>query len=252
MVWSLGQGPGAIFNFGWSLSTEEQFYVFWPFIVKFFRGRWAVITMIAVIAVRVTAQFGGLNRILPSDSMAHHIVMSIAVPICAGALLSHALSWQRGFETLYRIIGHKLSAPVALILLLISVIWVDTNGVVFCWIMLPLFIGACVIREDNGLAKILRCRPLAFIGVISYGMYLYNTLVVKAVRPLLAHAGLRHPLAVYPFTVGLTILVAWLSYRYFESPFLKLKEKFSRLHPAPSTAAPVAVVSAETHEPVHP
>ncbi len=79
-VW--GRGPGAIFNFGWSLSTEEQFYVFWPFIVKFFRRPWAVIAMIAVIVVRVTTQFGGLNRILPPDSLAHHILMSIAVPIC--------------------------------------------------------------------------------------------------------------------------------------------------------------------------
>ena len=119
-------------------------------------------------------------------------------------------------------------------------------------ICLPLPVGSCVIREDHGLAGLLRWRPLAFTGVISYGMYLYNTLVLKSLRPILSHVGIHHPLAVYPFSVGLTILVAWLSFRYFESPFLGLKQKFSRLRPAPSKAAPVAVISPELQAPVHP
>jgi peptidoglycan/LPS O-acetylase OafA/YrhL len=46
--------------------------------------------------------------------------------------------------------------------------------------------------------------------------------------------------------------VAWLSFKYFESPFLAMKNRFSRLRPPPSTASPVAITSGETHTPIHP
>ena len=32
-------------------------------------------------------------------------------------------------------------------------------------------VAACVVREDNGLARALRWRPAVFIGTLSYGMY---------------------------------------------------------------------------------
>jgi peptidoglycan/LPS O-acetylase OafA/YrhL len=178
--------------------------------------------------------------------------MSISVPICAGAILSIALHYRRSYDIIYRALGNKAAAPIAMAMLVTSVIWKESNGIVLAWICLPAFIAACVIREDHGLSGILRWRPLAFIGVISYGMYLYNTLAVKFLRPTLAHVGIHHPAIAYPFIVGLTALIAWLSFRYFESPFLGLKQKFSRLHPAPSEAAPVTVNSPELHAAVHP
>ncbi len=247
--WSMGRA-GAIFNFAWSLSTEEQFYVFWPLMMRFFRRPWPVVAMIAVIAVRGVAQFGGLDPIFPSPSLAHRIIMSIAAPICAGAVLAHALHWRIGFQKLYAIVGRKPAAPVALILLGVSIIWVASNAVVLTWIMLPVFLGACVVREDNGLARVLRWRPLAFIGVISYGMYLFNTLVVKVLHVALDRVGIHHPLVAFPFILGLTVLVAWLSYRYFESPFLKLKQRFSRLKPPP-VGAQVAFAGAESSGQAH-
>jgi peptidoglycan/LPS O-acetylase OafA/YrhL len=62
----------------------------------------------------------------------------------------------------------------------------------------------------------------------------------------------HHPLLAYPCIVALTVLVAWLSFKYFESPFLAMKNRFSRLRPPPSTASPVAITSGETHTPIHP
>ena len=104
------------------------------------------------------------------------------------------------------------------------------------WAALTALVGACVIREDNALAPILRWRPVAYIGVLSYGMYLFNTLAVRFVRIALGHVGITYPLLTFPFVVGATVAVAFLSYRYFESPFLKLKSHFSHIRRA--TAAP--------------
>ena len=234
--WWSGE-PGAIFNFAWSLSTEEQFYVFWPVVIKLFRRTWPILVMALVVTLRVADGYGLLQHWLPAASLANRIVASIAVPICMGALLAQVLHIPRGFGVLHRVLGSRVAAPAALVLLAASVMPASAAWAPLSWVMLPMFIGACVIREDNGLVKLLHWRPLAFMGVVSYGMYLFNTLAVKAVRPVLGHIGIHHPLWVLPFSLGLTVLMAWLSFRYFESPFLALKSRFARL-PAASPPAP--------------
>jgi len=250
--WGSVGATGAIFNFAWSLSTEEQFYVIWPFVLKFLGHFWPVIVMAMVIALRIGADFGLTENLLPEGSLAYRIILSVAVPICAGALLAHALHWPRSYATLYRIMGNKMAAPLALVIFLASIASLSPGWQLLTWVALPMLIGACVIREDNGLAFLLRLKFMAFIGTVSYGMYMYNTLVIKAARPALGRAGVHHPLLAYPCIVALTVLVAWLSFKYFESPFLAMKNRFSRLRPPPSTASPVAITSAETHTPIHP
>jgi peptidoglycan/LPS O-acetylase OafA/YrhL len=250
--WGTIKTPGVIFNFAWSLSTEEQFYVVWPFVLKFMNRFWPVAVMAVLIAVRVVVGFGFGGKFLPENAFAYRIILSVAVPICAGAILAHVLHWQPGYNVMYYILGSKLAAPLALVVSLASIASLAPAWQLLMWVSLPLLVGACVIREDNGLAKLLRLRPVAFIGVVSYGMYLYNTLVVKAFRPALARIGVHHPLMAYPVILAITVFVAWLSFRYFESPFLALKTRFSRLRPAPATLAEVQISSPEIQSSVHP
>jgi peptidoglycan/LPS O-acetylase OafA/YrhL len=61
--------------------------------------------------------------------------------------------------------------------------------------------------------------------VISYGMYLLNSLSLHLVQRALTCVGLLHPLLAFPLGLGLTVGIAYLSYRYFETPFLELKKK---------------------------
>lgn len=227
---SLTTGP--IFNFAWSLATEEQFYTFWPATLRFLRGWGSFLVMAGLIAAHMGTRYGLLAGVLPPGSLLERMIWSIAMPICLGSLLAKALHTSSGFRALYPILGRKWSAPAMLALLLVSLfppepIWP------LAWTAVALLVAACVIREDNGLAPILCFRPLAFIGVVSYGMYLFNTLVVRTVYIVLGHLGIGHPLLALPFTVGLTVLAAFLSYHYFELPFLALKSRFSRQPRAP-------------------
>ena len=73
---------------------------------------------------------------------------------------------------------------------------------------------------------------MAYVGVVSYGMYMFNTLVIDCLEPIFHRLGPHHPLLQFPIAAALTILVAGLSYRFLETPFLRLKERFSRLQPA--------------------
>lgn len=235
---------GAIFNFGWSLSVEEQFYILWAPILRFLRGPWPAAVMVLLIAARVSALYGSLWRIVPPASLLGRMAANISIAICLGVLLALALDSERFFKWSWSILGHKWSAPCGLALLLLSLVprsspLVDLSQAA----TLPLLVGACVVREDNGLAPFLRLRPVAHIGKVSYGMYMLNTLVLDGLHPLLRRMGITNPVIVFvPFLI-VTVVVATLSYRYFESPFLKLKNRFNRLGP-PAKGADTAPAAA--------
>jgi peptidoglycan/LPS O-acetylase OafA/YrhL len=219
--------PTGPFNLASTLATEEQFYVFWPLVLRFLRGTWAVIFMIALVLLRLAAGYGWTSRILPYGSLAARIVLSVAIAICMGVLLAYVLDSEFSFRLLFRVFGRRWSAPVALVLLAICLIPRYPNLLISS-LAIATLVASCVVREDNGLAPFLKWRPVALVGTWSYGMYLFTSLCVHAAMITLRQVGIVHPLFVFPASFGLTTMAAYLSYQYFETPFLKLKSRFSQ------------------------
>ncbi|HYL67890.1 MAG TPA: acyltransferase [Candidatus Angelobacter sp.] len=249
--WMTPSWPTGPFNLAWTLATEEQFYAFWPLVLRFFRGIRSSVVMIALLALRLAAGYGWTNRILVPGSLPARIVLSVAIPICLGVLLAQALDSERGFRWLYAVLGGKWAAPACLIALAICLI-PEHPPVFVASLATAALVGACVIREDNGLAPILKLRPIAWIGVLSYGMYLLNSLSLHVVLSVLGRMGIPHPLFIFPCTVGLAVLAAFLSYRYFETPFLELKKRFAHVRPDPAAHSTAGIAGPATNLPVHP
>jgi len=88
-------------------------------------------------------------------------------------------------------------------------------------------------------------KALVFVGRISYGIYLFHMLCQNIVQKLPVIR--ESPAAAFVLATPLTLLLASLSYRYFEAPFLKLKPRFeSRLRngePAQIAARKVDLVA---------
>jgi peptidoglycan/LPS O-acetylase OafA/YrhL len=243
--------PTGPFNLAWTLATEEQFYVFWPPVLRVFRGAWASLVIVGLIVFRLAAGYGWTSRILLPGSLPDRIVLSVAVPICLGVLLAYALNSERSFRWLFPVLGRKWSAPAALVFLAICLIPLHPYTLL-ADVATVLLIGTCVVREDNGLAPILKLRPLAFIGVVSYGMYLFNSLCINTVVRVLAPFGVVHPLVIFPVSLGLTTAVAYFSYEYFETPFLRLKSRFSHKRTSPSAPSAGGVPELTTDLPLAP
>lgn len=246
------QWPPGIFNLSSTLATEEQFYVIWPVVLRFVRGPWPPLMMAALICLRTATGYGFLGPVLPPGWLPTQIVLSVAIPICLGVLLAHALHSPKYFQIFYFILGRKWTGPVALVFLALCLIparppfWL-------AWTSTLALVGACVVREDHGLEAVLQFRPLAFIGVVSYGMYLLNSLSIHLVHAGLNRVGVQHPVIVFPAGLGVTVAVAYLSYQYFESPFLALKKKrFSPMDDSKSQPATPAVAAAPQVIPAHP
>lgn len=243
--------PTGPFNLAWTLATEEQFYAFWPLVLRFFRGIWSSVVMLALIALRLAAGYGWTDRLLPPGWLPTKIVLSVAMAICFGVLLAQALDSERGFMWVSAVLGAKWAAPAALVVLALS-LWPERVPVVAASLATTALVGACVVREDNGLAAILKLRPIAYIGVLSYGMYLLNSLSLHAASFALNQIGIVHPLIVFPCTLGLAVGAASLSYRYFETPFLELKKRFSHLRHAASKPSASGIAEPATTLSVHP
>lgn len=243
---------GGIFNLSWTLATEEQFYAFWPLVLRFFRGIRSTIVIVALIALNLATAKGWTHSFLPPGWLPTRVVLSISSAICFGVLLAQALHSETGFRWLYSILGRKWSAPAALFLLAVSLAPAGDLHFVTAVAATTALVGACVIREDNGFAAILRLRPIAQIGVLSYGMYLLNSLSIHAAGYLLGRVGIGQPVLIFLLALAIVTSAAYVSYRYFESYFLRLKTRFARVHPAPAEIANDGIPEARSGIPVHP
>jgi len=248
-TWFAGwQASAAIFNFAWSLSVEEQFYLLWAGVLRVLQGALPIMIMCLMIGLRAATDTGALGLVVPKNSLVWTMAAGIAIPICLGAILAQSLHSERWFLRIRLFIGHRWAAPIILLMLVASL---APSRNIWEWVRWPLaclLVGACVIREDNGIAWFLRWKPMAYMGVVSYGMYMLNTLVLDCLKPIFNRLGPHHPLLWFPIALAGTVLVASLSYRFLETPFLRLKERFSQLRPAKSTPDLAAALSAPARE----
>ena len=69
-------------------------------------------------------------------------------------------------------------------------------------------------------------RPMARIGVLSYGIYLYHLIAADVVTRVLAKLPFTMPMLALAGNIVLSVVIAELSYRFYERHWLALKERF--------------------------
>ncbi|MEY4928192.1 MAG: hypothetical protein RI894_2630, partial [Bacteroidota bacterium] len=98
------------------------------------------------------------------------------------------------------------------------------SSVLFCFLIL------IAINKENRLFNI-EATPFSYLGTISFGIYVYHAYVSYILRlaleksTALMHLITNFPILYYMAELGGTILVANLSYKYYESYFLGMKDK---------------------------
>jgi peptidoglycan/LPS O-acetylase OafA/YrhL len=216
---------GVTFYFAWSLATEEQFYLFWPplLVASLARGRsfWLP-ALLALALVSVQIAMSGLH----ADGLLTTALASLAPAILFGAALAVLLDNRTGFQCLAPALGQR-HVPAALAVLLLVCLQFDAPGLLVSLVMAVLVASVCL-RQDSVLDPALSSTPLAFVGMISYGMYLMHMLAANAVRKLVGH---QMGADVFVATLVLVVVMAYASHRWFETPVLRLKSRFSAPQP---------------------
>ena len=204
----------------WTLSVEEQFYILWPWLLMCLHKRgvrkWNLPVVFAVIVGSVTLSSYWVVRYPEAD---FYMLPSRAFELAIGALLSVVPAP----ATLRRIPRRlaEIASIVGLAMILASVMFYN-DRVPFpgTAALLPCAGTALVIAAGEGgrtlVGKLLSIRPIIWIGLISYSLYLWHWPVLVFARFFL-YGQLSHVTGAV--CVGLAMLVSWLSWRFVERPF---------------------------------
>jgi len=225
----------------WSLATEAQFYLIWPPVEKFVKRPAAVLSILAVILViNQLINFHVLDPVLLAwigpDFSKLEILQATFTPICLGVLLAHILNNAGAYRSLAKLVQANW-APLALMGATLLACNLPDFGAPLSWqrlliqILMMLTLGSCVIHDGGWLSRGLNYAPIRRIGVISYGMYLLHMPARQAADMILQRLGLASPIALFFLCLVLTIAVSELSFRFYEMPFLKLKNLWGHRKP---------------------
>ncbi len=226
----------------WSLSTEEQFYLVWPPLLAWL-GLRALPGLLAFLLLNQAVNFGALDGWLAAHGQAYasrDILQSTFTPILLGVLGAFALASPRLRPLLARALAPARLWWLALALLALLNWPGDLRGAprLMLHLAITLMLVGLVLQPDHRLVRWLEWRPLAGLGLVSYGVYLLHKPGLDVARRVLQRAGADTPEALFVLGLAISIGLAALSYRCFEAPLLRLKQRFRAEVPGRRAAAP--------------
>jgi peptidoglycan/LPS O-acetylase OafA/YrhL len=274
---SIGGGMGQ----AWTLSIEVAFYVMLPLYAWLQRGfgvgsrrhaiRSEVIGIVGLLWVSEAWQWYGLTHVgrispwfytLPAYLDQFALGMALALLNAWIEVARRTPRWVTVFDRL----------PTASWLLAAAAFWAVSLHAgpnrVPSWAWSPIHymarhwlygaIGVCLVLpavvgdQRRGLARrVLRVRSLAWLGVISYGIYLWHVQVLIELNNLgfASRAGsLVHPYLAWPGAALLiTVVIAAISWNLLERPALSLRRLVAGNRPPPAPLAVIEVARTPSH-----
>jgi peptidoglycan/LPS O-acetylase OafA/YrhL len=236
-------GFPALFDHTWSLAIEEQFYILWPLVVYVLDVRKLKITTVLLFV------FAILSRVvlffLTHNPFLQHLLLPTQVDtLAAGAFLAIIVregdAWRKWSS--WNVVAMLISGACILALVLYTGFdtywylddWANSKPNLILVSLMAIFFASLIfasIFSNSVLKSVLELPGLIHIGKISYGLYLfhYPIFVLFWLMPLETID--REPGTLYHFiqvilTFGLTYLLALASWKWFESPLLKYKDRY--------------------------
>lgn len=225
-------GVEGILAIAWSLAAEEQFYLAWPTVERFF-SRFTLPIWVLAIVVNQLMNFAVFDTWLPPGKRHAdlEIMQATFTPILLGVGLAHVLHRRPSFDRIAPWLSRP-STPFVLLfaLAILANVPGDVAGLlrVSIHVVMVLLLGSLVVRSDT-LGGLLTLWPVQRIGLVSYGVYLLHMFVAHGANAALARAPARLPGDLFVLVLLGTWAAAELSFRTLEARFLSLKQRFARL-----------------------
>jgi peptidoglycan/LPS O-acetylase OafA/YrhL len=226
-------------NHLWSLAVEEQFYLVWPFVILLLKKpKHILYLLVALLIGVVTLRFVFWTYKIENLAYYNLYTFSRIDGICIGSMLAvlrkiNPRSINRYFTFIVLALAalnfvfyffnkeNRFSYPY------LAIAGYTTFAVIF-----GLLVNEGVERDNVFVNKVFNLRLLKFFGTISYSLYVFHWPLYLMLSPYLENWFVQNqnliaaPIAASITSTLLAILLAWLSFKFFEKPFLLLKKRF--------------------------
>jgi peptidoglycan/LPS O-acetylase OafA/YrhL len=244
----------------WTISVEEQFYLIFPFLFAFLSRRRLVMALgiciifSPVLRSLLTYWFDSFSQdnlwkafslyaFAPAhfDAFSAGALLALFRPFLASRLrfarvfLAVALGAVIGYACIYVCINATAEGfgKDSLRNVFSGILWGQGRQIWLYSTVTGLAFGliALILAGEPWLLAVCRLPLLRPIGRVSYGAYILHLPVVMLYQFLWrgnsATFSLTHSLGKFAFVYPVTLLIAFLSFRYFEMPILKQRARFT-------------------------
>lgn len=240
----------------WPLAVEEQYYAVWPVLLMLLPRATIVPALLGLIALNIAGVTGATGvPVVERPPLRLEMFPATFAPILMGSLAAWLLDNRAGFAAFARIAGWP-GAPVAWLAALALAMQFTPQDVVgwpnlLIHTLMTLALVSLVVVPRGVLSPLLRARPVARVGAVSYGIYLYHLIGLHIAGIVAAKTGLAAGSGLLITYLLLSWLIAEASFRWIETPFLRLRHRPREVvgpldphrHPVPQgpAASPAAV-----------
>ena len=212
----------------WSIGTEEQYYLLWPVILKHIKKYRIILMLFIIVSYLAFGQmmYSRYTDFLPYKNVIKAFWSSFNIDCMAIGGIYAILLFQK--SNLLKFIQNNavfyLTITVV-ILLIIKGVYIPHVHYEFYSILFGIII---LNYSTNDKIKIsLENNLFNYFGNISYGLYMYHPIGIVLALATGISIGTTTNWLIYPLSFIWTIILAGFSYKYFESFFLKFKDKFA-------------------------
>lgn len=233
-AWVYFRIPENAISHFWSLCVEEQFYLFAPFIIIGLRNKLQIVYIFLILLIVVSGS-QLYSNIFPVFSAYNGVgIFPQVYSLSVGALGAVINSEQK---LPLKLLRNKWVEYAALLFLVFLLATHYNIKYIFCpflslFIVLKAVMGSFATR---GLNNLLKHNGIRYIGVISYGIYLFHPpLAFYLTKFIFSKISMKLIVNKYfwllklPVYSSLSIIIAHYSYKYFEKWFLNLKDRYFR------------------------
>jgi peptidoglycan/LPS O-acetylase OafA/YrhL len=205
----------------WSLSNEEQFYLIWPCAFVVFLPRRAGWIATGVVLFGPVARSAGWLFLRGTPYYDLELFPMVADCLAMGCLLAKISGWLETKNWYLRLFHPAWSIGFVALVLLINRYSghtvVSVFGTSILNASLAILIHRSVYCSRDWMGRFLNWRPVAFVGLLSYSLYLWQQLFLNRNSTAWGNA--------FPQNLCFAIAAALGSYFLLEKPFLRLRRR---------------------------
>ncbi len=235
---NIAKGPpdSSILSVLWSVAIEEQFYLIWPIILYILpiKKYWIVFTTVILAGIIFRCFY-------TTDAYYGYHTLSAIIDMAIGAFGAWLIATKVRFKS---IIENQKQVYIILAYVVFFFIFFAKDEItkykilpinvlerpVLAVAILLIILEQCFAK--NSFYKMANFKTISKLGNITYGLYCLQFIALLTVNIIIKKLHFNtHLWQIFlvetPLALLLTIIIASISYKYYETPFLKLKEKFA-------------------------